>query len=270
MKKLYYLLFVLSITSLSFGQTNVGITGNVDGVYINEIHYDDIDADENEFFEVAGPAGTDLSVYTITLYNGNNSNSYNTFVLSGTIDDEGAGVGAVAIILPSNGMQNGAPDGLALSKSGSTDIQFLTYEGTFTAGDGPASGLLSVDIGVSETNGTPEGYSLEYDETSMTWQISLDDTPNDFLQGTLSTNDFNQKSFSVYPNPTNTGSVNVVSASSSNYGNINVAVFDVLGKQVINTMMANEILDVSSLNTGVYIMKITQGKATSTKKLVIN
>ncbi|PTM05721.1 MAG: hypothetical protein DA407_12130, partial [Bacteroidetes bacterium] len=93
--------------------------------------------------------------------------------------------------------------------------------------------------------------------------------PGDFAQGTLSTIDFNTKSFSVYPNPSNTGSVNVVSSSTSNFGQINVAVYDVLGKQVINKAMTSEKLNVSSLNAGVYIMKITQGKAISTKKLVI-
>jgi hypothetical protein len=86
---------------------------------------------------------------------------------------------------------------------------------------------------------------------------------------TASINDFNKKSLIVYPNPTNTGSVSVVSKQSSNV-NLNIAVYDVLGKQVINRIMTSETLNVSSLNTGVYIMKITQGKAVTTKKLVIN
>ncbi|PTM10248.1 MAG: hypothetical protein DA407_04030, partial [Bacteroidetes bacterium] len=200
MKKLYILLFAILISAFSFGQTNVGITGNVDGVYINEIHYDNIGGDIDEFFEVVGPAGTDLSVYTITLYNGNDTNAYNTIALTGTIDDEGSSVGAIAMILPANGIQNGAPDGIALSKTGSTDVQFLTYEGSFTAGDGDAAGLAGVDIGIAEAFPYPEvaNHSLEYDETFMTWQLSLDSTPGDFAQGTLSTIDFNTKSASPF------------------------------------------------------------------------
>jgi hypothetical protein len=40
-------------------------------------------------------------------------------------------------------------------------IQFLSYEGSFTAVGGPADGLTAVDIGVSEPNDTPLGESLQ-------------------------------------------------------------------------------------------------------------
>ena len=43
---------------------------------------------------------------------------------------------------------------------GSTVRQFLSYEGTFTALNGPALGLTSVDIGVSES-GALAGSSLQ-------------------------------------------------------------------------------------------------------------
>ena len=48
-----------------------------------------------------------------------------------------------------HGMQNGAPDGLALVP-GTTVVEFLSYEGAMTATNGPAVGLTSTDIGVSE------------------------------------------------------------------------------------------------------------------------
>jgi uncharacterized protein len=62
------------------------------------------------------------------------------------------------------GIQNGDPDGLALVDSGNNVIQFLSYEGTFTAVGGPAEGLLSTDIGVAEKpldTSVPIGYSLQ-------------------------------------------------------------------------------------------------------------
>ena len=251
---------------------NVGITGTVDGVYINEIHYDNTDTDVGEFFEVAGPAGTDLSSYTVSLYNGSDDELYgsnDTFNLTGTIDDEGSGVGAIVVSLPSNGLQNGGPDGLSLSKTGSNDIQFLTYEGVIaSAGDGPAIGLASVDIGVSENQAdTPAGYSLEYDETTTSWIVVTDDTPGDFAQGTaLSNGDFNLAKFSLFPNPTNSGYVNI---TSTNGGTINAKVFDILGKKVIDASIENNRLDVNQLKTGIYIIKMTQGTNSTTKKLVI-
>jgi len=80
----------------------------------------------------------------------------------------------------SNGFQNGAPDGLALVVV-STDAvvpgQFLSYEGTITASAGPASGMTSVDIGVSESSSASVGDSLQLGGTGtsyadFTWQES--------------------------------------------------------------------------------------------------
>ena len=39
-------------------------------VFINEIHYDNTGTDAGEFIEIAGPAGTNLSDYSLVLYNG--------------------------------------------------------------------------------------------------------------------------------------------------------------------------------------------------------
>ena len=72
--------------------------------------------------------------------------------------------------------------------------------------------------------------------------------------------------FAIYPNPTSTGSVSITSTNSEA---ISVNVFDILGKQVLNANISNNTLDVSSLNAGVYLVKLTQNNATVTKKLVI-
>ena len=52
-------------------------------------------------------------------------------------------------------------------------------------------------------------------------------------------------------------------------GTVQAQVFDLLGKEVINTVVNNERMDVSNLNTGVYVVKLTQNKNTTTKKLII-
>ncbi|WP_370003236.1 lamin tail domain-containing protein, partial [Winogradskyella sp.] len=64
----------------------------------------------------------------------------------------------------------------------------------------------------------------------------------------LSNNEFTSDSFSIYPNPTNTGSVTITSADSDV---MNVQVFDILGKQVKNETLTDNTLNVSDLNTGV-------------------
>ena len=127
-------------------------------VFINEIHYDNTGTDTGEAIEVAGPAGTDLTGWSIVLYNGNGGASYNSDALSGLIPDIGGGFGVVVMNYPVNGIQNGAPDGIALVDAGNAVVQFLSYEGTFTAVGGPADGMVSVDIGVLEGGSDPIGH----------------------------------------------------------------------------------------------------------------
>ncbi len=59
------------------------------------------------------------------------------------------------------GLQNGAPDGIALVKPDNSVVLFLSYEGSFTATDGPAIGLTSTDIGVLEAGTEALGLSLQ-------------------------------------------------------------------------------------------------------------
>ena len=126
--------------------------------WINEIHYDNAGADTGEAVEVAGPAGTDLTGWSVVLYNGNGGAAYGTQSLSGALPDQAGGLGTASV--PATGLQNGDPDGLALVDATGAVVQFLSYEGTFTAKDGPAAGQLSTDMGEAE-NGTSTGTSLQ-------------------------------------------------------------------------------------------------------------
>jgi predicted extracellular nuclease len=128
-------------------------------VFVNEIHYDNTGTDAGEAIEIAGPAGTNLSGWSLVLYNGAGGVVYDTRALSGTIPDQQAGFGTLSFSYPINGIQNGSPDGIALV-NGTTVVQFLSYEGSFSATDGPANGMSSVDIGVSENGSEPVGRSL--------------------------------------------------------------------------------------------------------------
>ena len=127
-------------------------------VRISEFHYDNTGADSGEQVEVSAPAGTDLTGWSVVLYNGNGGASYDTLALGGvvpaTCDTRGV------VVVPAVGMQNGAPDGLALVDSGGAVVEFLSYEGAFAATSGPALGLTSIDIGVSEAGNEPVGLSL--------------------------------------------------------------------------------------------------------------
>lgn len=130
-------------------------------VFINELHYDNTGTDVGEFIEIAAPMGTDLTGYSLVLYNGNGGTVYGTIALSGVVANQSNGQGTIVVDFPSNGLQNGAPDGVALVDAKGNVLEFLSYEGSFTAVGGPANGLTSVDIGVAENGDTPVGQSLQ-------------------------------------------------------------------------------------------------------------
>jgi len=150
--------------SETFTFQNIIIDGGGGGpstpnVYLSEIHYDNAGGDVGEFVEVSGDAGADLSGWSIVLYNGSTGASYNTIALSGVIPNEDGSSGALAFY-PSS-IQNGSPDGFAIVNGSGTVLEFLSYEGSFTASNGPAAGLTSTDIGVAESSGTGIGQSLQ-------------------------------------------------------------------------------------------------------------
>jgi predicted extracellular nuclease len=166
----------------------LGVTGSraqgTPTVFINEIHYDNTGVDTGEFVEIAGPAGTSLTGYQIILYNGSNGQSYDTKNLSGSIPNQSNGFGTVLLSYPDTAqgtMQNGAPDGVALVLNNVVQ-QFLSYEGSFTATNGPASTLTSTNIGVSENGSGPVGDSLRLvgsgtGYSDFTWAPSAPATP---------------------------------------------------------------------------------------------
>ncbi|MDP5183029.1 ExeM/NucH family extracellular endonuclease [Blastococcus sp. BMG 814] len=134
--------------------------------FISEIHYDDDGTDTGEFVEVHLPAGTSSDGLAVVLYNGNGDAVYDTDALP--VVTAPADAPAVAVVdYPSNGIQNGGPDGIALVR-GTDVLEFLSYEGTMTAVGGPAEGLTSTDIGVREAGSEREGQSLSrtYDATA--------------------------------------------------------------------------------------------------------
>jgi uncharacterized protein len=155
-------------------------------LWINEFHYDNVSTDDGEFIEIAGAAGTNLSGWSLVLYNGANGDPYNTLALTGTIPDLQNGFGVLSFSYPVNGIQNGAPDGIVLL-NGATVVHAFSYEGGFETDTPPASGLTLADIGVAESGDTPIGFSLRLsgNGTSLadfTWNAPAAATP-----GTINT-----------------------------------------------------------------------------------
>lgn len=162
---------------------NNGLTWNSPTTHpwINEIHYENMGTDINEGIEIAGPAGVDLGCYKIYLYDGATGNLNGAPIsLTGSLSNETLGYGTKWI--PINGLQNSV-EGIALVYEGNGDcqcsgsqhvVEVLTYEGTFTCQNGPATGMTGTMLPVAEVPGTQVGYSLQrtgcgHDGPGFTW-----------------------------------------------------------------------------------------------------
>ncbi len=180
---------------------------------------------------------------------------------------------------------NTAPTGGALDTTvlttGSTVLVVLNYDltsGTLNLWVNPSDATFGATAPVASATETDASiatslsqFAIRQDSTGETPFILLDElrigtSYADVTPTTLSNDEFSATSFRVYPNPTNLGYVNI---ASSNNDAMTVQVFDILGKQVKNAGLVNNQLNVSDLNTGIYILKITQNNASVTKKLVI-
>ena len=158
-------------------------------IFINEIHYDNAGIDTGEAIEIFGPAGSNLSDWELYLYNGNGGAPYGTIPLSGTISNQQNGFGTLSFSFA--GIQNGPVDGIALVYNELPDTfveQFLSYGGIFSANDGPANGMSSVDIGVSEDYNTLVGSSLQLTGSGFyyedfTWSGPIANTFGDLNTG---------------------------------------------------------------------------------------
>ncbi len=152
-------------TALAFA---AGAAAQAPEVRINEFHYDNAGTDTGEAIELAGPAGTDLAGWDVILYNGATGAVYNTRPLSGTMPASGF----LALTYPSNGIQNGSPDGIVLVDGSDQVVDALSYEGSFTAVGGPADGRLLEGIVAEEGSSTPAGQSLQLVDGTWTGPLA--------------------------------------------------------------------------------------------------
>lgn len=110
---------------------------------------------------------------------------------------------------------------------------------------------------------TTETPGMEVDELRIAKDWAGVTPPN-----TLSLEDrtFQKDFFTVFPNPASAGYVNISSASALQK---DIEVYDVLGKRILSRSITGNRLEIGTLRSGVYILKITQENRTETKKLVV-
>ena len=93
--------------------------------------------------------------------------------------------------------------------------------------------------------------------------VTLDDV---CVQAALSTNDNELLDMMVYPNPVDGG---ILTIQSPTEGMKEIEIYMVTGKKVMDTTINGNTLDVSSFNSGFYMLKVTINGQSKVSKLVI-
>jgi DNA/RNA endonuclease G (NUC1) len=152
------------------GSTTVTVTNApppvASNVRVSEFHYDNTGTDVGEQVELEGDVGGTVTGWKLYLYSGSPGSAtigqfYDTITLTGAFAACTAGGTRGVLVFDTPGLQNGDADGFALVNAAGEVVEFLSYEGAFQATNGPAAGMTSTDVGVSEANAPAVGRSLQ-------------------------------------------------------------------------------------------------------------
>lgn len=119
-------------------------------VFVNEFHYDNASTDTGEFVEVVvGPGyqGT-LSNLSLVIYNGSNGHELSTHTLDTFTTGETTTSGYRLFSKFIAPLQNDS-EGFAIT-SGASVLNFISYEGSFTATTGVATGMVAINVNLTQ------------------------------------------------------------------------------------------------------------------------
>ena len=289
MKKIYFLLLTLTITSLSFAQSPI-ITAIVDG---------DCSGGNPKLLELYANGEVDFSLYSIqnqtnantTWGNTQNLTAFNTvtdaFVYISTsgsatsLASEFPSITGATPALISNTANINGDDRIRIiltsdetvidqygvsSEDGSgkpweyTDSYAKRVDGTSFNGSFVEANWAFAGVRALNNLGICQGGTDSF-ETLIggigTYTASTASVKNNAIAG-----------FATYPNPITNHTFTLTSASSEEKS---VTVFNLLGKKVLETRFSGikSDINVSAINAGIYILKVTESGKTATQKLVI-
>jgi len=292
--------FIDVFIRLAAGQTQNSYTGTVTASSTGAAD-DTIDVNGNVFAAancpnvgdliitefMADPTGTvaDEDGEYFEIYNTTNANiDMNGF----TIADDGndSFVVASSVIVPAGGYvvfgKNGNtavnggitvdydyPDNIFLSNTSDeivvicngVEIDRVNYTSAF-----PTLPGISTELALDKYNATDNDDSANWGEATSNYHTDNKGTPGTANNFTLSINGSNKLVFSLYPNPATSGTLNI---NSSNGAEFDVEVFSTLGQRVISQKSVTNSINIDSLTTGLYIVRISQGDRSQTRKLVV-
>ena len=233
--------------------------------------------DKGEYFEVYNTTSSSIDLLGWILKDTSSSSEIHTIASSVVVPANGYAVLGVKSDISTNGsvtvnyeygagyfLGNGADD-IVLECGGNTIDQVDWDGGT----EFPDPTGKSMELATNKYSATDNDNGANWAEATSEIVSGGDlGTPgkaNDFV---LSLDGNSILGFATYPNPITSKSF-TISSSSSDLKEISI--FNVIGKKVFTSSFsgAKKSLDVSSINAGVYILKVIEAGKIATKKLVI-
>ena len=282
MKKIYTLSFIL-LTSAMFCQTPV-ITALVDGPCSGGIP---------KVLEIYANGTVDFTLFTLE----NQTNANTTWTAPQSLSALGTRTNEFVYVIMTNNtlaiatsefpgiVAGNSLESATMNLNGDDKVRIINTATSAvvdlfgSGGDGTGTTWEWLDSYAKRKNGiVPTGSFVEADWTFA--PINTLDTaglclaiPGAQLQTivslgnfTLSNNEFQIDGVKIYPNPVKNGTLYITSNSSNAK---TVAVYDILGKQVLNSKTSNNTVNVANLKSGAYIVKVTEDGKTDTRKLII-
>jgi hypothetical protein len=157
---------------------------------------------------------------------------------------------------------DGITDEITVTLGGSTENNYDWLYITDGAGNliyGPVSGEHSGSY--TSTDGTINAY-IAADLTIQQGPVTFDITCSG-----LSVSENEISDLRIYPNPVDTDYITIVS---SLVGDKFIEMFDINGRRVLSTSISGNTLDISSLESGFYMTRVTIDGKSSTSKIIIN
>lgn len=207
--------------------------------------------DTNVYYEVVLTPAAALNLTSITFRGQRSGTGVRTYAVRSSVDNFASNLNASIADTPTVNVQNG-------------NIFYWTTDATTTGVNGH-----TITLGGTPFTGITGPVTFRFygwNAEGTGGNFSIDDVVITGSTGALGVKENQISGLKVYPNPVKNGNLYITSNSNESKS---VAIFDVLGKQVLNANVNNDVVNVSNLNAGVYIVKITEAGKTATKKLVI-
>ena len=218
-----------------------------------------LDGDDNGYTDT-------VRIDDFVIYAGSYDDTPPNDPVSGTYANN-AGVATIGWTTPSGGVDGGGYVVVKYTTAPNPDNDpnqngIYEFGNTTTNGTGALTGTVAyigTDTSFTDTYATGSFYKVYAVDKAFNYSNEV--TVSDALLG-VETNALLDAL--VYPNPTK----NILNILTNNVTINSISIYDMLGKEVLTTKEVNNSIDVSSLKSGIYLVKIATNEASVTKKIV--